>query len=131
MREEDTKANVSARADGIDRKGEKMTKNEAQQKLIAMLRKDAFEATTLVAHCVDENKASRQEISRLRKGEFLKELDGRIADELKKLQDHNAALAVSLQEFFYRVSVVVPFDDAEWVRDLGEEILKQLKEGPK
>ena len=81
-----------------------MTKNETMQKLIAMLRKDAYEATTLVAH---------------------------YAGELKKLQDHNAALAVSLQEFFYRVSVVVPFDDAEWVRDLGEEILKQLKEGPK
>jgi len=81
-----------------------MTKNEAQQKLIAMLRKDAYEATTLVAH---------------------------YADELKKLQDHNAALAVSLQEFLYRVSGVVQFDDAEWVRDFGEEILKQLKEGPK
>ncbi len=49
----------------------------------------------------------------------------------KKWQDHNAALSVSLQEFLYRVSGVVPFDDAEWVRDLGEEILKQLKEGPK
>ena len=54
-----------------------MTKNETMQKLIAMLRKDAYEATTLVAH---------------------------YADELKKLQDHNAALAVSLQEFLYRVS---------------------------
>lgn len=63
-----------------------MTKNEAQQKLIAMLRKDAFEATTLVAHYVDENKALRQEISRLRKGELLKELDGRIADEKEKLR---------------------------------------------
>ena len=52
-------------------------------------------------------------------------------DELKKLQDHNSALATSLQEFLYRVIGVVPFDDAEWVRDLGEEILKQLKEGPK
>ena len=81
-----------------------MTKNEAHQKLISMLRKDAYEATTLVAH---------------------------YADELKKLQEHNAALADSLQEFLYRVSGVVPFDDAEWVRDLGEEILKQLKEGPK
>jgi len=81
-----------------------MTKNETMQKLIAMLRKDAYEATTLVAH---------------------------YAGELKKLQDHNAALAVSLQEFLYRVSGVVQFDDAEWVRDFGEEILKQLKEGPK
>ncbi len=81
-----------------------MTKNETMQKLIAMLRKDAYEATTLVAH---------------------------YADELKKLQEHNADIAVSLQEFLYRVSGVVPFDDAEWVRDLGEEILKQLKQGPK
>ena len=81
-----------------------MTKDEAQQKMIAMLRKDAYEATTLVAHYADEN---------------------------KKLREHNAALTDSLQEFLYRVSGVVPFDDAEWVRDLGEEILKQLKEGPK
>jgi len=81
-----------------------MTKNETMQKLIAMLRKDAYEATTLVKY---------------------------YADELKKLQGHNAALAVSLHEFLYRVSGVVQFDDAEWVRDLGEEILKQLKEGPK
>ncbi len=81
-----------------------MTRDEAQQKLIDLLRKDAYEGATLVAH---------------------------YTDELKKLQDHNAALAVRLQEFLYRVSWVVPFDDAEWVRDLGEEILKQLKEGPK
>ena len=32
-----------------------MTKDEAQQKMIAMLRKDAYEATTLVAHFVEEN----------------------------------------------------------------------------
>jgi len=81
-----------------------MTKNETMQKLIAMLRKDAYEGATLVAH---------------------------YADELKKLHDHNAALAVSMHEFLYRVSGAVPFDDAEWVRDLGEEILKQLKDGPK
>ena len=81
-----------------------MTKNEAHQKLISMLRKDAYEATTLVAH---------------------------YADELKKLQEHNAALVVSLEEFFYRVRAVVQFDDAEWVCDIGAEILKQLKEGPK
>ena len=81
-----------------------MTKNETMQKLIAMLRKDAYEATTLVAH---------------------------YADELKKLQEHNAALVVSLEEFFYRVRAVVQFDDAEWVCDIGAEILKQLKEGPK
>ncbi len=36
-----------------------MTKNETMQKLIAMLRKDAYEATTLVAHYVDENKKLR------------------------------------------------------------------------
>ncbi len=53
------------------------------------------------------------------------------ADELKKLQEHNAALVVSLEEFFYRVRAVVQFDDAEWVCDIGAEILKQLKEGPK
>ena len=81
-----------------------MTKNETMQKLIAMLLKDAHEATTLVAH---------------------------YADELKKLQEHNAALVVSLEEFFYRVRAVVQFDDAEWVCDIGAEILKQLKEGPK
>ena len=81
-----------------------MTKDEAQQKMIAMLRKDAYEATTLVAH---------------------------YADELKKLQEHNAALVLSLDEFFYRVRAVVQFDDAEWVCDIGAEILKQLKEGPK
>ncbi len=38
-----------------------MTKDEAQQKLIAMLRKDAYEATTLVAHYADENKVLRRE----------------------------------------------------------------------
>ena len=81
-----------------------MTKNEAQQKLIGLLRKDAYEATTLVAH---------------------------YAGELKRLQEHNAALVVSLDEFFYRVRTVVQFDDAEWVCDIGAEILKQLKEGPK
>ncbi len=81
-----------------------MTKNETMQKLIAMLRKDAYEGATLVAH---------------------------YADELKKLQEHNAALAVSLQEFLYRVSGVVPFDSDKWLRDFGDEILKQLKEGPK
>jgi hypothetical protein len=81
-----------------------MTKNETMQKLIDLLRKDAHEATTLVAH---------------------------YADELKKLQEHNAALVVSLEEFFYRVRAVVQFDDAEWVCDIGAEILKQLKEGPK
>ena len=32
-----------------------MTKDEAQQKLIAMLRKDAYEGATLVAHFVEEN----------------------------------------------------------------------------
>ena len=81
-----------------------MNKNETMQKLIAMLRKDAYEATTLVAH---------------------------YADELKKLQDHNAAIAVSLQEFLYRVSGVAPFDSDKWLRDLGEDILKKLQEGPK
>ena len=81
-----------------------MTKNETMQKLIDLLRKDAHEATTRVAH---------------------------YADELKKLQEHNAALVVSLEEFFYRVRAVVQFDDAEWVCDIGAEILKQLKEGPK
>ena len=63
-----------------------MTKNETMQKLIAKLRKDAFEATTLVAHYVDENKALRQEISRLRTGEFLQELDGRRDGETEKLR---------------------------------------------
>lgn len=53
------------------------------------------------------------------------------ADELKKLRDHNAALADSLQEFLYRVNGVVPFDNLEWVRYFGNEILKQLKDGPK
>ena len=53
------------------------------------------------------------------------------AEEAKKLQEHNAALAASLQEFLYRVSGVVPFNGDKWLRDLGEEILKQLKEGPK
>ena len=53
------------------------------------------------------------------------------ADELKKLQEHNAVLVISLEEFFYRVRAVVQFDDAEWVCDIGAEILKQLKEGPK
>lgn len=53
------------------------------------------------------------------------------AGELKRLQEHNAALVVSLDEFFYRVRAVVQFDDAEWVCDIGAEILKQLKEGPK
>ena len=81
-----------------------MTKNETMQKLIDLLRKDAHEATTLVAH---------------------------YAGELKKLQDHNAALVLSMEEFFYRVRAVVQFDDAEWVCDIGAEILKQLKEGPK
>ncbi len=38
-----------------------MTKDEAQEKLIAMLRKDAYEATTLVAHYADENKVLRRE----------------------------------------------------------------------
>ena len=47
------------------------------------------------------------------------------------LQEHNAAIAVSLQEFLYLVSGVVQLDDAEVVRNLGEEILKQLKDGPK
>jgi hypothetical protein len=37
----------------------KMTKDEAQQKLIAMLRKDAYEGATLVAHFVEENKKLR------------------------------------------------------------------------
>ena len=32
-----------------------MTKNEAQQKMIAMLRKDVYEGATLVAHFVEEN----------------------------------------------------------------------------
>ena len=36
-----------------------MTKNETMQKLIAMLRRDAYEATTLVAHFVEENKNLR------------------------------------------------------------------------
>lgn len=81
-----------------------MTKNETMQKLIDLLRKDAIDAIALAGHYAEED---------------------------KKLQDHNAALAVSLQEFLYRVSGVVQFDDAEWVRDFGEEILKQLKEGPK
>ena len=36
-----------------------MTKNETMQKLIAMLRKDAYEATTLVKHYADENKQLR------------------------------------------------------------------------
>ncbi len=36
-----------------------MTKNETMQKLIAMLRKDAYEATTLVAHYADESKKLR------------------------------------------------------------------------
>jgi len=36
-----------------------MTKNETMQKLIAMLRKDACEATTLVKHYADENKKLR------------------------------------------------------------------------
>ena len=88
-----------------------MTKDEEQQKLIAMLRKEDFEGATLVAHYAT--------------------LVAHYAGELKRLQERNAALADSLQEFLYRVSWVVPFDEAEWVRDLGEEILKQLKEGPK
>lgn len=54
-----------------------MTKNETMQKLIDLLRKDAADATALAGHC---------------------------AEEAKKLQEHNAALAVSLQEFLYRVS---------------------------
>ena len=81
-----------------------MTKDEAMQKQIAALRKEAFDGATLVAH---------------------------YAGELKRLQEHNAALVVSLDEFFYRVRAVVQFDDAEWVCDIGAEILKQLKEGPK
>ena len=36
-----------------------MTKNETMQKLIAMLRKDAYEATTLVAHYADQTKKLR------------------------------------------------------------------------
>ena len=37
-----------------------MTRTEAQQnKLVAMLRKDAYEATTLVKHYADENKQLR------------------------------------------------------------------------
>ena len=36
-----------------------MTKNEAQQKIIAMLRKDVYEGATLVAHFVEENKKLR------------------------------------------------------------------------
>jgi len=36
-----------------------MTKNEAQQKLISMLRRDAYEGATLVAHYADENKKLR------------------------------------------------------------------------
>ena len=36
-----------------------MTKDEAQQKPIAMLRKDAYEGATLVAHYADENKTLR------------------------------------------------------------------------
>lgn len=37
-----------------------MTRTEAQQnKLVAMLRKDAYEATTLVKHYADENKKLR------------------------------------------------------------------------
>ena len=39
-----------------------MTITEAQQnKLVAMLRKDAYEAATLVAHYADENKVLRRE----------------------------------------------------------------------
>ena len=68
-------------------------------------------------------------------GEFVSLLQSaereRCADELKKLQDHNAAIAVSLQEFLCRASVVVSFDGDKWLSDFGEEILKQLKEGPK
>ena len=36
-----------------------MTKDETMQKQIAMLRKDAYEATTLVKHYADENKVLR------------------------------------------------------------------------
>ena len=36
-----------------------MTKNETMQKLISLLRKDAYEATTLVKHYADENKQLR------------------------------------------------------------------------
>ena len=36
-----------------------MTKNETMQKLISMLRKDAYEGATLVAHFVEENKNLR------------------------------------------------------------------------
>ena len=39
-----------------------MTKNETMQKLIAMLRKDAYEATTLVAHYADESKGNAKQV---------------------------------------------------------------------
>ena len=46
-------------ADKLIRRSPEMTKNETMQKLIAMLRKDAYEATTLVKHYADENKQLR------------------------------------------------------------------------
>ena len=36
-----------------------MTKDETQQKLVAMLRKDAYEAATIAKHYADENKQLR------------------------------------------------------------------------
>lgn len=46
-------------ADKLIRRSPEMTKNETMQKLIAMLRKDAYDATTLVKHYADENKQLR------------------------------------------------------------------------
>ncbi len=103
------------------------------ERQIIRLRRDASATVADIIECCRSWEPDACILGNVRAGDAVSAFNNLLesADELKKLQEHNADIAVSLQEFLYRVSGVVPFDDAEWVRDLGEEILKQLKQGPK
>ena len=109
----------SARADGTNRKGEKVNDEEIER----LARKaglleciddaylargdwlpEAREFAILLqsaerGRCAADNETLRQEVSRLRKDEFLQELDGRLADENKKLR-HMLFMAHGSEEHY-------------------------------
>ncbi len=94
-----------------------MTKDEAQQKLIAMLRKDAYEGATLVAHFVEENAKLRA---------FAREVmeawpEGGIeGDDLQEIAVKHGMLAPELRHEpcgeWCKCNAGVDVDSGEWER---------------
>ena len=94
-----------------------MTKDETQQKLVAMLRKDAYEAATIAKHYADENKQLRAFAQSIMEAWPEGGIEG---DDLQEIACRHGMLAPEIRHEpcgeWCNCNCLGDFDSADWQR---------------